>query len=316
MQRLSFSLLIVAGAAVAIAAEEKVAEAPKALLGAWQSEEDKANLARFEPKKCTFFEGGQLQIRRATYEPGKVRARAWGRTAVYGVEIKDGVLTLTAPDGKKKTHWRKLDRLPPQLEAKPLPLGAAKELAADKTKTIQEELVKRGKIDQEVRKAIQEDVTKAKADPPDPANDPRYQKMREVDTDNTAYLTKLVQEVGWIDVSRFGVNASNAAFLIVQHSNDLPLMLAALPPIETDVRARRLDVQAYALLYDRVQIMLGEKQKYGSQIGAADNGELLVLALQDRAKVEAFRKEIGLFPLADYLKLFEAAGKKVKFEDD
>ena len=62
-----------------------------------------------------------------------------------------------------------------------------------------------------------------------------------VDADNTAWLREQMRELGWIDASRFGPDASFAAFLIVQHSQDLPLMLAALPEIEADVRAKRFN---------------------------------------------------------------------------
>jgi hypothetical protein len=123
-------------------------------------------------------------------------------------------------------------------------------------------------------------------------------EMAKVDADNTESLVKLVQEVGWIDVERFRAPTANHAFLIVQHSMHVPLMLAALPLIEKDVMAKRLAAQPYALLYDRLQIMLGEKQRYGTQIGSNDQGALVVLPLTDRKRVEELRKEIGLFPLA------------------
>ena len=62
--------------------------------------------------------------------------------------------------------------------------------------------------------------------------------------------------------------------------------------------------------------MLGEKQRYGSQIGSNDDGQLVLLPLADRQRVEALRREIGLFPLTVYLKFFEKQGKQVKFQDD
>lgn len=89
-------------------------------------------------------------------------------------------------------------------------------------------------------------------------------------------------------------------------------MTAALPEIEKDVRAKRLpDGQGYALLYDRLQLMLGRKQCYGSQIGQNDKGKLVVLPLEGRARVDEYRKEMSMPPLADYLALFERGGKKV-----
>ena len=42
------------------------------------------------------------------------------------------------------------------------------------------------------------------------------------------------------------------------------------------------------------------------------------MPLEDRPRVEELRKEIGLFPFTDYLRLFEKqnGGKPVKFADD
>jgi hypothetical protein len=203
--------------------------------------------------------------------------------------------------GKEKT-FRKLDALPPELELKPLKLGEAKELDADKVKEIKDELIRRRDTDQQVRK--------------DPA---KRKDMAKVDADNTAYLVKLVKDLGWIDAGRFGADVSNAAFLIVQHSGDLPLMSAALSPIEKDVKAKKLgDGQPYALLYDRLQLMLGKKQKYGTQIGQNAKGELFVLPLVDRAKVEEYRKEIGVnITLANYLRIYQQLTKKeVKFLEE
>ena len=49
-----------------------------------------------------------------------------------------------------------------------------------------------------------------------------------------------------------------------------------------------------------------------------EKGELLLIALEDRARVEELRKEIGLSALTQYLKFFEKqnGGKPVKFADD
>ena len=61
-----------------------------------------------------------------------------------------------------------------------------------------------------------------------------------------------MKEHGWIDAGRFGSAASKAACVIVQHSGDVSMMMAALPEIEKDVKARQLDGQAFALLNDRL----------------------------------------------------------------
>jgi hypothetical protein len=217
------------------------------------------------------------------------------------VKVADSMLTLTLADGKQKTY-RKLDAVPPELVLQPLKLGQPTELDATRIKEIADELLRRRETDQQVRK--------------DPA---KRKDMAKVDADNTAYLIKLVKEVGWIDADRFGAQASHAAFLIVQHSGDLPLMIAGLPAIEKDAKAKKLgDGQPYALLYDRLQLRLGRKQKYGTQIGESPKGELYVLPLVDPAKVEEYRKEIGVsISLREYLRIYkQLTDKTVKILDE
>jgi hypothetical protein len=212
-----------------------------------------------------------------------------------------------SPDGRALSctteglagEYRKLDHVPPELEPAPLALERSAGL---------------------VRRARACDPGRAR-DAARPirrcARTRRSTRAIAVDADNTARLRELVRDVGWIDVDRFGPEASDAAFLIVQHSGNLALMLAALPRIELDVRRKLLDAQAYALLYDRVQVMLGEKQRFGTQLGHAADGSYVVMPLEDRARVDDFRREIGLFPLKQYLEFLQehTPMKDVRFAD-
>ena len=118
-------------------------------------------------------------------------------------------------------------------------------------------------------------------------------------------LRGVVAELGWIDRERFGRVAANDAFLIVQHSGDLPLMLAVLPHIEAAVRERQASAQDFALLYDRTRMRLGHRQRYGTQLVGKLDGKLWLFPLEDPERVEERRTEIGLFPLATYLSLLE-----------
>jgi hypothetical protein len=175
-----------------------------------------------------------------------------------------------------------------EVEEKPaVVLGEVGPLPSERVDAISAELARRAAIDQAVRR--------------DPD---RRGEMSNVDAENTAWLTGLVREIGWIDAERFGAKTANAAFLLVQHSGDLPLMAAALPEIEKDVRAGRIDAQPYALLYDRLHFMRGGKQRYGTQVVVRDDGSQVVERLEDPENVDERRREIGLGPLADYLKGF------------
>jgi YVTN family beta-propeller protein len=188
----------------------------------------------------------------------------------------------------RDAYWKEMRERLKKTDPPPLKLGEWKELPEETVAAIGAELAKRVAVDQAVRK--------------DPS---RHGEMGKVDADNTAWLRKTVTVHGWIDAGRFGRKAANAAFLLVQHSGDLALMKAALPLIEMDVRAGSLDGQSYALLYDRLQLMQGGKQRYGTQIVKdEEKGGWVVLRLEDPDRVDERRKSIGLGPLKDYLKLF------------
>jgi len=181
-------------------------------------------------------------------------------------------------------------------QATPMAFAEAQKVDAELLTIVKAELAKRLVEDQAVR-----------------SDNKKAMQMKEVDKQNTAYIKDLVGKLGWIDAGRFGAEASHAAFLIVQHSGDLPLMLAALPKIERDVKAKKLDADAFALLYDRTQLMLGKKQRYGSQIegkSATPNkmpDTLVVSPLENRGKVDEYRAEIGLPPLVNYLDVIKKA---------
>jgi hypothetical protein len=270
----------------------------KDLLGAWQrTDESPDQMVRFEATRFINVGKDYRQIFPVVYEKGKVFIVVEGQRQELHLSLKEGKLTVKQQDNTET--YKKLATVPPELDFSPLKLGTVKPLPADKVKAVQAELAKRIEEDQAVRK--------------DPA---RQKDMAAVDGDNTTWLRALVLDVGWIDVKRFGRETASKAFLIVQHSGDLRLMQGALPEIEKDMRAGVGDPQDYALLYDRLKLKLGERQRYGSQFGQNDKGETVIFPLEDKAKVEEFRKAIGLFPLSQYIAIIkQQTGKQVKIQD-
>ncbi len=121
---------------------------------------------------------------------------------------------------------------------------------------------------------------------------------REVDRN----FHRLLKEVGWIDVPRFGDQASSDAGVLAKHSGDLALLTAVLPLVERDLAHSEDTSQVFAIFYDETQIALGRKQRYGSQLQVDAKGEPFVLPLEDPERVEELRRSIALPPLADYLR--------------
>jgi hypothetical protein len=283
--------------------------APNAFIGCWQSEGDKPFLLRCEPARVSWFdpEASTAQFFRARYDTGRVLFNAMGRWIPLPATTSGNTLVFA---GKKTL--RKVDKIPKELMVEPLRLGEIKEVPAEELKTIKEQLGQRFKEDQAVRDAGKGGAENwSKID---------TKKMGAVDAGNTAYLLSIVSKYGWIDASRFGEDASQAAWFMVQHSGHLPLMLAVLPEIKKHLGTKaRVTIaygnaavqgevnqsEAYAMLYDRVMVMAGQKQRYGSQMGQNDKGQTLILALEDPKKVDHFRAEIGLEPILPGLESLE-----------
>ena len=64
--------------------------------------------------------------------------------------------------------------------------------------------------------------------------------------------------------------------------------------------------QDIAYLTDRILTGTGKKQRYGTQ-GVLKDGKFVLYPIEDEQHVDDRRKEIGLGPLADYVRMMEEA---------
>lgn len=118
---------------------------------------------------------------------------------------------------------------------------------------------------------------------------------------NSDWLKTVLARIGWFDISRYGAEASQAAWLIVQHSDHDPTwqqqVLADLAP-----RVARGDMQRsyYAYLADRVAVNAGRPQSYGTQGRCRGPGDLELRPVADRENLDRRRAEMGLGSLAEY----------------
>lgn len=118
---------------------------------------------------------------------------------------------------------------------------------------------------------------------------------------NSDWLKAVLARIGWFDISRYGAEASQAAWLIVQHSDHdrawQEQVLADLAP-----RVARGDMQRnyYAYLVDRVAVGMGRPQTYGTQGRCQGRGNLQLFEVIDRDNLDRRRAEMGLESIADY----------------
>ena len=267
-------------------------------LGIWQNVADAGDQMAFEADRCINLDKGALQHFFARYpDAGTVRL-GWLGEARLHVTVQGDRLELRQ-EGTPPTTYKRLPAMPDSLRIAPFPIPAAKPIAAAALAALQQECRTRRARDQAGR-----GVGGMTAD------------QAAHDRDNTDWLKRQCATYGWLDAARCGKDAAVTAFLIVQHSGDMPLMLAALPCIEADVVAGTGDPQDYAMLFDRTQLNLGRRQRFGSQIGQA-GGRPAVFPIEDRTGVEARRAKIRLFPLAQYLAMYaKMSGQAAIFMDD
>lgn len=223
------------------------------------------------------------------------------------VTWKDDRLVLTG--GQMPLELVRLPAKPPELTLTPIRLGLAKALPTERAAQIRKELAKRFQFEQQIRQELVARATSLSA-----ARDREaeiHRKMQEDDERNRDYMRNLVSEVGWIDATRFGAATSSHAMMLVQKSGDIALMLAALPGLEEDIRAKRLGGQSFAMLYDRAQTFLNRRQRYGTQVVSSNissgghQGGFYLYPLEEPATVDQRRAELGMDPLQKYLSMLQ-----------
>jgi hypothetical protein len=304
----------------------KLAHPPAHPQGFWEDQDHSGSLLGFEDRRMLVAEGGHLEVARILdVSDHQIRLCRSGREQVWPLRREGPLLVLEDPERGEVRRLRQLPEQPSELKLAPLELPAPMVLPAEKVREVQKELAGRLEGDQEFRRPIPKKKTFKESPPVPPWLEERSEADRKSGSDsvemlvaarstqNTEYIINLVNRIGWVDANRFDYGTSNAAFLLVQHSWNLPLMLGVLPWIEKDAQEGRVGKELYALLFDRVQLSLGERQRYGTQV-LRDGAEVVVLPVEDPARVDELRQEAGMIPLERYVKLF--GGGAVRFSTD
>ena len=124
-------------------------------------------------------------------------------------------------------------------------------------------------------------------------------RMETNDKENTLRLKEIVEKYGWPGRTLVGTEAAACAWMIVQHSDwnvvvqrQLLNEMKKMPPCE-------VEPTNLAELTDRVLNNEGKNQFYGTS-ARRENGKLVPKPIEDEAKVDKRRAELGLQPLAEY----------------
>lgn len=167
---------------------------------------------------------------------------------------------------------------------------------AEVNSILQSELIEMGIQDQKIRNEVGEAGWN---------NAPKelLEKLQKIDKSNTDKLKFIIKEYSWVTKDLVGVEGVEAAFLIIQHSDDLGFKEQMLPFLkESYLNDEGVDGQQVALLTDRILITQGNKQIYGTQVDLS-GGQIIVKPIEDIANVDKRRAEMKMPSLDLYLKL-------------
>ena len=127
----------------------------------------------------------------------------------------------------------------------------------------------------------------------------RLQNLAAVDTQLTAELKSIVAEKGWPTVALVGIDASDAAMLVLTHTADHAWQLQLLPQLEQLADAGKINAAPLALVIDKQLVAAGKPQRYGSQFKLV-NGRMAMYAVEDPGGLDNLRARAMLPPMDVY----------------
>jgi len=127
-----------------------------------------------------------------------------------------------------------------------------------------------------------------------------HPRMKALHQKNNAHIREIITRHGWPGISLVGKEGSEAAWLVVQHAIlDVGLMEDGLTLLKAATAQGEAEGWCVAYLEDRLLTMSGKPQIYGTQHAIDENGSAYPLSIENPAKVESLRKELGLEPLSE-----------------
>ena len=165
---------------------------------------------------------------------------------------------------------------------------------------LRDELLALRESDQSGRRVIQNAMQQHGFDAPEVQA--LLEEQSRADAENLARLREIISEHGWPGQSLVGRDGATAAFLILQHA-DHESQIEYFPLVKTAVDAGEFERRHFALLQDRVLVGEDKPQVYGTQLYWDDaTGRWELFPIEDEANVDTRRQELGMMPLAEYVR--------------
>ena len=131
-----------------------------------------------------------------------------------------------------------------------------------------------------------------------------YEASITIDTPNTKRLEAIFDQYGFPDTALVGRDGFNAYMILLQHTVGDELRKKSVGPIKEAFKRKELPPMDYANFIDRYRLHQGKPQLYGSGFETKD-GKLVMSKAKDIKNLDKRRAEIGLPPIAEYVKGLE-----------
>lgn len=122
-----------------------------------------------------------------------------------------------------------------------------------------------------------------------------HPRIAEVHSRNAERLQEIIQEHGWPGRSLVGERAARSAWLVLQHAIAYPaLMRRGLELMRAASASSEASAAEVAMVEDRIRVLEGRPQRFGTQYEWDDHGELSPLPIEDPDGVDERRLSVGL----------------------
>ena len=131
-------------------------------------------------------------------------------------------------------------------------------------------------------------------------SDAYHPRMKALHEKHAYRLKEIIRDNGWPGMSLVGENAAKAAWLIAQHSvSEIEFMAECASLLEDAVAAGDVAGWQLAFLQDRVCMLSGKPQYYGTQFDIDADGWPIPFPIEDADTVNERRARLGLNALEE-----------------
>ena len=136
-------------------------------------------------------------------------------------------------------------------------------------------------------------------------------EMEALHNSNAKALQQIMDSIGFPTIDKVGEEASNAAWIIIQHAIGQPeFMKESAALLKQAVDNNQANPTALAYLTDRIAVFEGKPQRYGTQFDWDDNGQLSPNLVDDKEKVNQRREALGLKTLEEQTRIMREQASK------